>query len=263
MGRLDGNVVIVTGAARGIGKGIARRLAREGAAIVVADIDDDRGRAAADEIESELKGSAVYRHADVGDEQDARSLIDWSAEKFGRIDVLVNNAQAISGLHRLEDTTNAEFETVLRTGPWATFWMMKAVLPYMRENHGGSIINFVSLTGVRGIEMMGDYAAAKEAIGGLSRTAAREWGRYAVRVNCIAPVAQNETDAPGRQRDPDRYAQYLARIPLGHKGDQEEEIAGAALFLASEDSKFVTGITLFVDGGVHLTGLPLNRIPGD
>ena len=150
MNRLEGNVVVVTGAARGIGKGVARRLAREGVAIVVADIDETLGRAAAHEIESELNGSAAYRHVDVGDEQDAKRLIDWSAKRFGKIDVLINNAQAISGLHRLEDTTNAEFDTVLRTGPWVTFWMMKYVLPYMRENHGGSIINLVSLTGGQG-----------------------------------------------------------------------------------------------------------------
>jgi NAD(P)-dependent dehydrogenase (short-subunit alcohol dehydrogenase family) len=138
---------------------------------------------------------------------------------------------------------------------------MKSVFPHMRDSSGGSIVNFTSLAAESGVELLGDYAAAKMAVQGLSKTAAREWGRYGIRVNCIAPVALNPADVGDHVRDPERIREYGRRIPLGHKGDAEDEIAGAAMFLASDDSKFVTGTVVHVDGGIHLTGLPRNEMP--
>ena len=261
MGRLDGKVVVITGAARNLGRGMARRLARDGASVIVADINDELGEKTANEIRDDLGGLAEFRHANVGVEHEARGLIDSTVSDHGRIDVLINNAQAFSGHHRLERKTNEQLELNLLTGLWAPFWTMQAVFPHMRDNGGGSIVNFTSLAAESGVELLGDYAAAKMAVQGLSATAAREWGRYGIRVNCIAPVAMNPADVGDNVRDPERIRDYARRSPMGRKGNAEEEIAGAAMFLASDDSAFVTGIVVHVDGGIHLTGLPRNVIP--
>lgn len=261
--RLQDRVAVVTGSGRGLGKGMARRLAREGAIIVVADLDETTGPATAAAIESELQGRAVFRRADVGVESEAKALIEWTAEEFGRLDVVINNAQAFGGHIGLEDKTNDAMEKVLRTGLWATFWTMQAAFPHLRDGGGGSIINMVSLAGETGLELISDYAATKEAIRGLSRSAACEWGPFGVRVNCIAPVGLSEAAVAGGERDPQRFIEFTKRIPMRHHGDPEEEIGGAALFFASDDSKFVTGTTLFVDGGLHLTGPPRNTLPID
>jgi NAD(P)-dependent dehydrogenase (short-subunit alcohol dehydrogenase family) len=256
MGRLDGRTVVVTGGAKGLGKGMARRLAREGAAIVIADIDEAGGNETLEAIAKDYGVKTGFRKADVGLEPEARGLISSTVSEFGKIDVLINNAQRFPDGDYFEDKSNEVFDQVLVSGLKGTFWTMQEVFPHMRASGGGSIINLASISGYNGIEGRLEYNATKEAIRGLTRTAAREWGLFGIRVNCLAPAGLSEGAVAFSKVDPERFQRLQQAIPMRHSGDPEEEIGGAALFLASDDSKFVTGITLDVDGGLHIAGTP-------
>jgi NAD(P)-dependent dehydrogenase (short-subunit alcohol dehydrogenase family) len=249
--RLADRVVVVTGGAQGIGRGIARRLAREGATIVVGD-RNAAGQATVDEIASEFGVPARFRQVNVGYEDQVADFFAWIGTELGRIDVLVNNAQGFNGVAALEDKTLGEYDYSLRTGLYASIWAMQATFPYMRDQGGGSIINLGSLDGIMGKPFLSDYDITKEAIRGLTKVAAREWGPHQIRVNCIAPSAMTAaTERAIRQWDNFEEV-LLASTPLGRIGDPEDDIGGVALFLASDDSRYVTGMTLYADGGMFL-----------
>jgi NAD(P)-dependent dehydrogenase (short-subunit alcohol dehydrogenase family) len=245
--RLADRVVVVTGGAQGIGRGIARRLAREGATIVIGD-RSTAGQATADE----LGGPALFRQVNVGYQDQVVDFIAWVGQELGRIDVLVNNAQGFNGVAAIEDKTVGEYDYSLRTGLYSSIWAMQAAFPYMRDQGGGSIINLGSLDGIMGKPFLSDYDITKEAIRGLTKVAAREWGPHQIRVNCIAPSAMTAaTERAIRQWE--GFAEViLASTPLGRIGDPEEDIGGVALFLASDDSRYLTGMTLYADGGMFL-----------
>ena len=246
--RLAGKVALVTGAAQGIGEAIARKFAEHGAKVVVGDIQAERGEALA----RELGEGAVFQHLDV------RALEAWEAavavtlERFGRLDVLVNNAGSGTG-GGIEAETLAEHRRVLDlnvTGVWAG---MRSVVAAMTAQGAGSIINISSIDGLVGIAGLPTYVASKFAVPGMTRSLALELGERGIRVNSVHPGI---TETPLVKASPpgsaERLRRAVARQPIARMG-RPEEIANAALFFASDESSYCTGASLVVDGG-HLAG---------
>lgn len=247
---LEGRVAIVTGGALGIGRGVAARLAGAGARVVIADVDAAAGAETTSEISA--LGEALYVPTDVSCKDDINRLVETTRSAFGPPTILVNNAISLSPNVLLEDKTDAMLDKLLLVGLWATWWGMKAVFPSMRDAGGGSIVNFRSIDGEAGAWLHADYNIAKEAIGGLTRSAAAEWGRFNIRVNAIAPLAIGTVFAELQRDGPEIVESVAQRTPLGRVGDPQSDIGGAVLFLAGDDSRFITGATLPVDGGMHL-----------
>lgn len=248
-GRLQGRVAFITGAGRGIGRGIALALAQEGASVALLEID---GKLLADTAKLlEGRGARCLAiEGDVATRVTCESAIARTVETFGGLDVLVNNAAwtPTPGV-LLADFDDATFGRVLETNLWATFWCMQAARPHLVRRGKGSIINFASGSGTKGQETQGAYAAAKEGIRGLSRVAAREWGPDGIRVNVICPFANSPGMLDWSKLDPAGHAAAIAQIPLRRVGDCEEDVGRVAVFLASDDSAYVTAQTMWVDGG--------------
>jgi NAD(P)-dependent dehydrogenase (short-subunit alcohol dehydrogenase family) len=266
MTRLVGKVAVVTGAGRGIGKGIAIRLAKEGARVVVA----SRSRDTVDQVVETIAnsgGSAIGVAVDVGSREQVERMIASASEAFGQVDILVSNAQSY-GLPGsgdiypkptpLEEFSEAAWDNTYQTGLKGTLYGMWGVFPGMRDRHWGRIINLGSRMGVVGMPGLAAYNSTKEAIRGLTRTAAREWAKYGITVNCINPVIATDAvlthfdelgarNAEERRRMMDAQAEKM--LPMGY-GDPERDGGGLAAFLASDDSRFLTGMTFLLDGGV-------------
>ncbi len=247
MGKLKGKVALVTGAGRGIGRGIALELAREGAAIVIAEIDPESGQSTVGEIEA-LGGRALAVPTDVRSRDQVNAAVSAAVETFGTVDILVNNAQIQRQQVSFEDTTDDDMDVVLTSGIHATFYFMQACLPFLRKR-GGKIINVASAAGLLGHPGWTSYAVAKEGIRALTKVAAREWGADKINVNAICPAAETPSFREWRGNNPELAQQLIDGIPLGHLGDPEADIGRAVVFLASSDSDFVTGLTMMVDGG--------------
>jgi NAD(P)-dependent dehydrogenase (short-subunit alcohol dehydrogenase family) len=255
MGRLAGRVAIVTGAGQGIGRGIARRFAREGARVLVAEWNTETGARVAKEL-AVLGGEGRFVRTDVGERAQVQAAVRAAHEAWGRIDVLVNNAWSGPPMGRIEWKTSEEVERALRVGFLSNFWSMQEVLPAMKRQGGGRIINICSLNGVNAHMYTMPYNAAKEAVRALTRTAAREWAPWGILCNAICPAAATEAYRAAMDANPGLEQAILAAHPMHRMGDPEEDIGGAALFFASDDSRYVTGNTLFVDGGGHINGTP-------
>lgn len=254
MGRLDGRVAIITGAGQGIGRGVARRFVTEGAAVVVAERNSDTGSRVEDELR-ELGGQARFVRTDVLDASQVTNMVDVTLEHFGHVDILVNNAYAAGHPDRLERKPVADLDLAFRGGPVHTYQAMQAVFPHFKAQRWGRVINFVSLNGVNAHMYSADYNAAKEAIRAITRTAAREWARHNILVNAIAPAAASPAYVSFAEAAPDNAREMLKQNPIGRMGDPEHDIGGVALFLASDDSDYVTGNTIFADGGSHINGV--------
>lgn len=231
MDGVDGKVAIITGGAGDLGRGISKALTKAGATVVVLDLDTSRAESAAKVIQCDVTDAAACRAA-----------VDEVIGDYGRVDVLVNMAQKWSKLTLL-DVTDEEMTSVWETGPAASLRMMQLCHPHMKAAGGGAIINCGSASGTQGgVHGEGAYAAAKEAIRGLTKHAAVEWGPDNIRVNVLAPVA---TDNPTRFPPT-----AVERIPLGRIGDPEIDVGGTVVFLAGPAGAFITGRTIFIDGGV-------------
>jgi NAD(P)-dependent dehydrogenase (short-subunit alcohol dehydrogenase family) len=252
--RLAGRVAVVTGAGLGIGRGIARRFAREGCRIVVAERDPDTGARTAEEVR-ELGGEAVFVPTDVADADEARAAVRAAVDRFGRLDVLVNNAWGGGTVKRIEWKTDDDLQRAFGVAFYAAFWTMQEAFPTMKAAGEGSIVNLCSLNGVNAHMYTLEYNAAKEALRTLTRTAAVEWGRHGIRSNVICPAAATESYVAFRDANPETAAAMLDENPMRRMGDPEDDIGGVALFLASDDSAYVNGNTLYVDGGAHVNGV--------
>lgn len=246
--QLDGKAAIVTGAAQGIGKGMATALLKAGAAVTITDIRQetlDQASAEFDKIPG-VKHLAVL--ADGTKDDDVNAAVAQTASAFGRIDVVINNAQgAITGIN-LEDQSVADVMVAIESGLLASFRYMKAAFPYLKESQG-TVINFASQAGLLGNAGMIGYNAAKEAIRALTRTAAREWAQYNITVNNVIPGMLTEGSKDFFGKNPEHLKYSLANIPLQRLGDPEKDAGALAVFLASEGAHYLTGDTFNIDGG--------------
>jgi len=244
-----GRVVVITGASRGIGRGIALHLARQGAHCVVTGRKADR-LAQLDEELTAIGADHLAHIGDVANRDDAFAIVEEALDRFGRIDGLVANAQTFRPVTALERVTEADMGLLLSTGPLATLWGMQAVLGPMRDQGWGRIVTMGSAIGLSGAPGYGPYGASKEAIRSLTRTAAREWGRFGIVVNCVCPasVAHRLPPADHGERVAAFEAMY-ADHPMGRDGDPEGDIAPVVEFLLSDGCRYMTGQTLMVDGG--------------
>ena len=244
--KLKGKVAFITGGSSGIGRGICYAFAKEGASIVFVGLSERKGKNTEKEL-TELGCEALFLQADLSDRNNLPGLIDKAIERFGKIDILVNNAHSSKNVI-FEDTTEEIMNLSFNTGFWPTFILMQHALPYLKETKG-KVINFVSGAGMIGLSKQASYAAAKEAIRGISRVAATEWGRYGINVNIVSPIA----NSPGVERlekeHPNAYNKMVSLVPLGRLGDCELDVGRACVFLASTDADYITGQTLMVDGG--------------
>jgi 3alpha(or 20beta)-hydroxysteroid dehydrogenase len=242
--RLAGKVAIVTGAARGMGAATARLFAAEGAQVVLADVLDSAGQAVAREIGD----SAWFQHHDVSDDDSWTQLVSSAIERLGRVDVLINNAGILS-MQRLLDTSKREFEKILAVNLVGVFLGIKSVAPHMTRRGSGAIVNISSISGMTGQAGVGAYAASKWGVRGLTRVAALELGHSGVRVNSIYPGGTRTDMGAPRDISPEDLNRFYATIPLRRIGEPED-IAHACLYLVSDESSYVTGAELVVDGGL-------------
>jgi NAD(P)-dependent dehydrogenase (short-subunit alcohol dehydrogenase family) len=251
--RLRGKVAIVTGAARGIGRAVATRFAREGAQVVLCDLD----AMALDEVRRAIAsagGEALAAPGDVSDAAHVRAMVADVTDRFGTLGILVNNA-ATTGFGTVVDTAPAELDHVLAVNVRSMWICAQEAIPHMRDAGGGAIVNMASITGIVGAPGLAAYATSKGAIITFTRTLALEVAEAGVRVNCICPAS---IETPMLQASFDRQADPAAararnvkRHPLGRLGTPDD-VANLALFLASDEALFVTGGTYVIDGGALL-----------
>lgn len=256
MARLTGKVAIVTGASRGIGRGIAKAFGVEGASVIVTSLTAAGGERVASEIVAE-GGSAVNAVVDVGDRGAVFAMVERAVETFGKLDILVNNAQGFGPASKpagapviqpLETFDEDEWEYTFRTGLLGTLWGMKAAFPHMKQE-GGKIINFASEFGIVGNEGAAAYNSTKEAIRALSRTAAREWGQHRINVNVITPLVRTDALEAFERADPEKMNAMIQQIPMRRFGDPLRDAGSMAVFLASAESDYLTGMNFMLDGG--------------
>lgn len=264
MGFLTGKTVIITGGGRAvlsdgscgsIGYGIATAYAKEGANIVITGRNVQKLEEAKEELERLYGVKVLPVKADVAAGADNETVVEnvvkQAYETFGRIDVLINNAQASASGVTLADHTTEQFDLAMYSGLYATFYYMKACYPYLKETQG-SVINFASGAGLFGNFGQCAYAAAKEGIRGLTRVAATEWGKDNINVNIVCPLAWTAQLENFQNAYPDAFKANVKMPPAGHYGDVEKEIGRVCVQLASPDFKYMSGETLTLEGGMGL-----------
>lgn len=245
---LEDRVAIITGAASGIGRAMARRFAKEGAKLVLADLQEERLNKVADELKS-TNSAVIARLVDVGSPGDTEAMIQSAVDAFGRLDVLCNNAGVLDNLTPVEDTSDELWDRVMRVNAKGPFLASRAGLKLMVEQGSGSIINTSSAAGLRGGRGGGAYTASKHAVVGLTRSIAWYYGSKGVRCNAIAPGAIMTAMAGGfipHQGGFDAYQPHFQMVPPHGRA---ADVADVALFLASDESRYVNGAVLPVDGG--------------
>ena len=247
MGRLDGKVGIVTGAGQGVGQGIALALAEEGASLVVAGRTVEKLDETVAEIEKR-GGTAVPLNCDVRVEDDLIRVIGKAVTQFGKLDILVNNAQMVP-LGKLLRVKDEAIDDGWTSGPLAAIRSMRAAHPHLKET-GGSIVNLASSAAFRwDAAGYGVYGAVKEAIRQVTRAAACEWGKDGIRANCIIPLALSPGMKMWTEHNPEEAAAFVSTVPLGYAGDCEADIGKAVAWLVSDEARYVTGQSIGLDGG--------------
>jgi len=265
-GRLDGRVAVVTGAASGIGAATARRLAAEGAQVLVTDIQDEVGR----DLAASIGGAAAYRHCNVTVEDEVEAAIAEAADRWGRLDIVHNNAGFAGVSGPIESTTASGWASTLDILLSSVFYGIKHATPVMRSAGGGSIVNTASVCGLQAGIGNHAYTAAKHAVVGLTKSAALELAEYGIRVNAVCPGYIATSLAAGRSRSEVDDAEMQERLdktrawgdnaqPLARMGEPED-IAAAVAWLASDDSAWVTGTAQIVDGGL-MAGKAWRKLP--
>ena len=246
MNRLDDRVALITGAASGIGKATAQRLAREGAAVLITDIAAEAGEAAVKEITDAGGKAAFFRH-DVTSESDWDAATARAVELFGRLDIVVNNA-GMGDIKTIEDTTLEEWNRTIDIDQTGVFLGMKHAAPHLKKSDHASIVNISSIFGTSGgFGTSPAYHAAKGAVRTMTKNAALHWATDGIRVNSIHP-GFIQTPILEPTRGTEYWDAMTAMTPMGHLG-QPEDIAAGVAYLASDDAKFVTGLELYIDGG--------------
>lgn len=264
MGFLEGKIVIITGAGKAvledgrcgsIGYGIATAYAKEGANIVITGRNVQKLLDAKADLEGKYSVKVLPIQADISPKQNneevVQNVVNKTIEEFGRIDVLINNAQASASGVPLAEHTTEQFELAMYSGLYAAFYYMKACYPHLAKTQG-SVINFASGAGLFGNYGQCSYAAAKEGIRGLSRVAATEWAKDNINVNIVCPLAWTAQLEQFEKAYPDAFKANVKTPPIGHFGDSEMEIGRVCVQLASPDFKFMTGETLTLEGGMGL-----------
>jgi NAD(P)-dependent dehydrogenase (short-subunit alcohol dehydrogenase family) len=245
--KLEGKVSIITGGGTGIGKACALRFAREGSKVVVAGLDAPPLKEVVKEIEAG-SGEALGLRSDVGIPEETGHIIEATVERFGRIDILVNNAATVDLSRRIEDMTVEEWDRCLNASLRSVFLLSKGALPHMKKAGGGVIINLGSVGAVMPWAEGGAYCAAKAGVLALTKVLAIEFGPLKIRVNAISPGAINTPNLQRAIRHFHHYDKLCAKSVLNRVGEPEE-IANVAAFLASSEASFISSSNVFVDGG--------------
>lgn len=264
MGFFTGKTVLITGTGRAtlkdgrcgsIGYGIATAYAKEGANLVITGRNVKKLEAAKEELEEKYGVQVLTVAADINSGADniavAENVVKQAVDKFGGIQVLINNAQASASGVTLSEHTMEQFDLAIYSGLYATFCYMKACYPYLAESKG-SVINFASGAGLFGNYGQCAYAAAKEGIRGLTRVAATEWGKDGINVNTVCPIAWTVQLEQFEQAYPEAFKANVKMPPMGHYGDAELEIGRVCVQLASPDFKYMSGETITLEGGMGL-----------
>lgn len=245
-GRLQGKVAIITGGAGGVGKGMAKAFVKEGARVAIIDLNEKAGQVTLQELQ-EYQPDCLFIQANLMEHDKLPGIVEHIANTLGAIDILVNNAHA-SKMVSIEKMDREALDLSFNTGFYPTLIFMQAALPYLKKTKG-KIINLASGAGINGDVNQGSYAAAKEAIRGISRVAANEFGSFGITVNLISPIAKSEGMLEWAKANPEYYQAMISQIPLNRLGELEEDIGRVAVFLASRDADYITGQTIMVDGG--------------
>ena len=244
--RLNNKAVLISGGARGMGSVEAKLFCSEGASVIIGDILEDEGRKIEAEI-NESGGVCIFVRLDVTSEEDWDSAVNLAVERFGKLDILINNA-GIFPMESIEDTTVESWDRVMDVNAKGVFLGTKAAIPAMRTSGGGSIINLSSIAGLVGSAYSASYNATKGAVRLLTKSTAIQYAKDGIRANSIHPGLIDTLMASELLSDPELQIKRLASTPMGRTGTAEE-IAYGALFLASDESSFMTGSELVIDGG--------------
>jgi len=245
--RVAGKVALISGGAGGIGAATARLLAKEGAAVVIADLLDDEGRAAEAQI-AESGGKALFVHLDVTSQESWRNAVQAAVASFGKLDILVNNA-GISHRTGVEETTSEAWDRVMDVNVKGVFLGTQAAIPEMRKAGGGSIINISSIYGLVGSGGSASYHASKGAVRIFNKSTAIQYASENIRANSVHPGFIDTPMTRAHHDNPNIREERVAKTPIGRMG-RPEDIAAGILYLASDESSFVTGAELVIDGGM-------------
>ncbi|WP_030167959.1 MULTISPECIES: SDR family oxidoreductase [Actinomycetes] len=250
MGLVDDKIAFITGAGQGLGEGAARALAADGAAVVVADLDFEKVRRVALTIEA-AGSRALAVHCDVRDRTSVDEAVKAAAAEFGQLDILVNCAMT-QNLVPFDEATAEDLTSAFESSVLGTFNLMKSCFPYLRKN-GGKVVNFGSAAGTEGVAGMATYGAAKEAVRGLTKAVATEWGQHGITVNVVVPTGASPAWERVKSSMSDKdLERTFAQFPLKRMGDPIDDVGRVVVFLCSPYSDYMTGRTLFADGGRSL-----------